>query len=333
MKWYSLSLKYLPKAVIVTSHRRLPNRRSNCKTTRNTFSALSAFLFLSANARAEYHPPEPPVNLGDTSFLDAIAGPGFMLEEIGDGNHSGKVVDGSGNSTAANVNSISGLTHVAWISKSHLFGAWYGVELVQAVAHVSAGAPGSASGFGDLTVSPLILQWEEKKIGQVRIVQRAVFDFDLPTGEYQPAANVNLSGHAFTVHPYYAVTVFPTEHLETSWRVHYLWNAKNDDPPSSSMAQSTQAGQAVHFNATVSYSLPHGFWVGANGYFLKQITDPAINGVSVSDSPEQVGAIGPGAMWNLGQCMLYANAYHEFGAENRTEGNKLVLRMQWIFPN
>lgn len=51
-------------------------------------------------ARAQAHPAEPSINLGDTSFLDAIGGPGWLVEEIGDGNHSGKTVDGAGQSIA-----------------------------------------------------------------------------------------------------------------------------------------------------------------------------------------------------------------------------------------
>lgn len=143
---------------------------------------------------------------------------------------------------------------------------------------------------------------------------------------------MNLSGHSFTVHPYYAITLFPTKRLETSWRVHYLWNAINNAPSVPSGAHSTQAGQAIHFNATAGYKLPHGFWIGANGYYLKEITSPQINGASLLNSPEQIGAIGPGAVWQLGRCVLYANAYHEVGAENRTAGEKLVLRMEWTFP-
>jgi hypothetical protein len=56
----------------------------------------------------------------------------------------------------------------------------------------------------------------------------------------------------------------------------------------------------------------------------------AIDGLSLANSPEQVGAIGPAAVWDAGRFFLYANAYHEFGAENRPEGNKLVLRVEWI---
>jgi hypothetical protein len=71
-------------------------------------------LFLAVScistARAQAHPPEPSINLGDTSFLDAIGGPGLLVEEIGDGSHSGKTVDGSGQSItgAPELNALSG---------------------------------------------------------------------------------------------------------------------------------------------------------------------------------------------------------------------------------
>jgi hypothetical protein len=287
----------------------------------------------AAGVSAQSHPQEPAVNLGETSFLDALGGPGFMAEEIGDANHSRVVEDGSGRPIegASGSNSVSGLSHLAWQSNYRIFRASYAVEVLGVVAHVNAGVHGSAGGWGDMTVSPFMLQWDEQTIGRVRIDQRFTLDFDLPVGEYQRESSVNLSSHAFTVHPYYAITVRPGKRFETSWRVHYLWNSTNHAPPPATGAQSTQAGQAIHFNATVGYALPHGFWVGPNGYFLKQVSAPAINGVRLQNSAEQVGAIGPGVMWNRGRFVLYANAYHEFGAENRPQGNTLVLRVQWLF--
>lgn len=297
-----------------------------------TVSALFLIVSCTFGVQAQSHVAEPAVNLGDTSFLDGVAGPGLLVEEIGDGSLSRQVADGSGQTTALTpaIDSVSGTTHIAWLSTRGILGAWYGVEVVAVTAHVHAGAPGSAGGWGDLTVSPFILQWKEQKIDGIRIDQRIVLDFDLPTGEYRRESDLNLSSHSFRVHPYYAITAFPTKHLETSWRVHYLWNSTNDAPPISSMARSTQAGQAIHFNATSAYALPHGFWVGANSYYLKQVTAPRINGLALNDSPEQVGAIGPGVLWDREKYLLYANFYHELGAENRPEGNKLVLRLQWI---
>ncbi len=287
---------------------------------------------MQALAQGPVHPAEPTVNLGDTSFLDAMGGPGVLVEEIADGDHSGHVTDGAGHamSDSTDSNSISGNTHVAALSRTRIFGAWYGVEFLQAFAHVNAGPGSKVSGPGDLTVSPLILQWEEKRIGSLRLIQRFVLDFDLPTGEYQQSEKLSLSNHAFDVQPYYAVTVFPSKHLESSWRVHYLWNATNNEPGITSGTRPTQAGQAIHFNATAGYRLSHGVWIGVNGYYLGQITDPKVNGQSIGDSPEQAGAIGPGTLWDMGHWLLFANAYHEVGALNRPEGNKVVLRLQWL---
>ena len=275
--------------------------------------SLFVVLLASGTGYAQMHPAEPTVNLGDTSFLDALGAPGFLLEEIGDGYKSGSTVDGTGHAlgNAPAINSVSSLTHGVELTKDHLFGAWYGVEAILAAAHVNAGAPGAVGGFGDLTVSPLVLQWKQKKIGSTLLNRRFVLDFDVPVGEYRQNLPTNLSSHAFTVHPYYAFTFFPTHRIETSWRTHYLYNGVNNSPPAQTNARSTQAGQAVHFNATVAYALPHGIWLGANAYFLKQITAPKVNGAVLNASPEQIGSIGLGLVWDRGQYVFYANGYHE----------------------
>jgi hypothetical protein len=279
------------------------------------------------------HVSEPAVNLGDTSFLDGPAGPGFVVEQIGDAAHDGRITDSSGNTVLGSgaVNSISGLTHIALLSPKQFLGGWYGVEVVLAAAHVSAGAPGTAGGLGATTVSPFILQWPEHRVLGMAIDQRVVADFDLPTGQYSRTSNVNIGGNTFTVHPYYAITAFPGKRFETSWRVHYLWNSTNNGPPIGTGAQSTQAGQAIHFNATAAYNLWKGLWIGPNAYYLKQITDGKIDSLALHNSPEQVGAMGPGIVWNSGSWFFYANAYQEFGAENRATGHKLVLRIEKTF--
>jgi hypothetical protein len=38
-------------------------------------------------------------------------------------------------------------------------------------------------------------------------------------------------------------------------------------------------------------------------------------------------------VWNHGEWSLYVNGYHEFGAENRPTGNKVVLRLEKVFGN
>jgi hypothetical protein len=294
---------------------------------------LLLILISSTSLVAQTHVAEPAVNLGDTSFLDGIAGPGVVIEEIGDGAHEGTVVDGSGRpiAGAGAVNSISQLTHIAWLAHQTILGGWYGTEVVASAAHVNAGSTGQSGGWGALTVSPFLLQWGERKIGNVPIDQRVVFDFDLPVGAYTRSSAVNIGANAFTVHPYYAITAFPSKRVETSWRVHYLWNATNDSPPFATGAQSTQAGQAIHFNATTAYNFGEHLWIGPNAYYLRQVTDGRVNGAALRNSPEQVGAIGPGLVWNSGKWFFYANGYHELGVANRPKGDKLVLRVEKIF--
>jgi len=283
--------------------------------------------------QGQSHVAEPAVNLGDTSFLDGLAGPGFLAEEIGDAAHDGTITDATGNAVpgVSAVNSISSLTHVAWLSPKKLVGGWYGVEVVLSAAHVNAGALGEAGGLGNTTVAPFILQWPKHRLFGMTIYQRVTADFDLPTGQYSRISDVNISSHAFDAQPYYSITVFLEKRIETSWRVHYLWNSTNNDPPISTGAQSTQAGQAIHFNATAAYNIYKGLWIGPNAYYLKQITDGKIDGVPLPNSPEQVGAIGPGMVWNHRSWYFYANGYREFAAENRATGHKLVLRVEKTF--
>jgi hypothetical protein len=294
---------------------------------------LFLILISSMSLVAQTHVAEPAVNLGDTSFLDGIGGPGGVIEEIGDGAHEGTVVDGSGSpiSGTGAVNSISELTHIAWLTHKRILGGWYGTEVVASAAHVNAGSTGQSGGWGAFTVSPFILQWSERKIGNIPIDQRVVFDFDLPVGAYTRSSAVNIGANTFTVHPYYAITAFPIKRIETSWRVHYLWNSTNDSPPFATGARSTQAGQAIHFNATTAYNFGKHLWIGPNAYYLRQITDGRVNGVPLRNSPEQVAAIGPGMVWNSGKWFFYANGYHELGVKNRPEGDKLVLRVEKVF--
>ncbi|HEY1987615.1 MAG TPA: hypothetical protein VGG85_19525 [Terracidiphilus sp.] len=50
----------------------------------------------SLRAESQQSPALPAVNLGDTSFLDAIAFPGWVVELIGQGVHDNKTLSNTG---------------------------------------------------------------------------------------------------------------------------------------------------------------------------------------------------------------------------------------------
>jgi len=152
-----------------------------------------------------------------------------------------------------------------------------------------------------------------------------------PVCAYSRDSTVNVGSNLFSINRYYAFTLILTPRLETSWRIHYLWNSENTDPNPMFQAANVQPGQAVHFNAALPYEVWPGVRAGLAGYYLKQISNGRVNGHSVPDSQEQVGAIGPGLLASGKRICVYLNAFFEVGAENRPQGTKLVFRLSKTF--
>jgi hypothetical protein len=279
----------------------------------------------------------PPVNLGGTSFLDGVAGPGFLLEETIEYYHANRFTDFRGGKIPGDnsVESWLSLTHVAYLTKWKILGGFYGVEAllpaVRADLDTNLGVRGHRGGLGDLILSPFIIQWVDHKIFNMPYFHRINFPFILPTGRYDKDSAVNIGSHLYSFNPYYAFTLFITPKLETSWRFHYLWNSKNHSPSPSFQADSIQPGQAFHLNYALSYEILDGLRAGIDGYYLNQITADKVEDHKRDDSKEKVFAIGPGLMFSKKRFFLYLNAFYETGAENRPEGMKISLRFSKVF--
>ena len=222
------------------------------------------------------------------------------------------------------------------MSNTKLFGAYFGGEVLLPLVTVDVdtdiGVHGHRTGLGDLSFSPFILQWTDRTLFGRPIDQRFNLSFTVPTGSYRGDRSVNLGTNVVSVNPYYAFTWLIDERWETSWRFHYLWVSANDDPNPAYEADRIQAGQAIHFNGAVSYAFTPRVRVGLAGYYLKQMTNQKIDGRTESGSKERVAGIGLGlTLQHDNGLTLTLNSYVEFGAENRTEGTRLVLRLAKVF--
>ncbi|HEX4663161.1 MAG TPA: hypothetical protein VH196_02145 [Terriglobales bacterium] len=60
------------------------------------FCFAAMLFFVKRSLRAQTHVAEPAVNLGDTTFLDGIGAPGFLLEQIADGAYNGRTAGSNG---------------------------------------------------------------------------------------------------------------------------------------------------------------------------------------------------------------------------------------------
>lgn len=274
------------------------------------------------------------LNLGYTSFMDGAppAGPGFYIAEYGSYYH------------ANSVQSSPPLAHAgldAWVNLNQflyqsdmpvLFGGKWGLDVIVPFVWISSNViPGDGGGLGDLLVGPY-LQWDPimGKNGPI-FMHRIEFQTIWPTGLYSDQRALNPGSNHFSFDPYWAGTFFFTPAWTASWRLHYLWNADNDDPFVGFGANKVEPGQAFHANFATDYELvPKHLRAGVNGYYLQEITDTkhVSDAGSMAVGREQVLAVGPGALLSFSQnTHLFFNAYFETLVHNRPQGELFVLRL------
>lgn len=297
----------------------------------------------------------PQINLGFTTFVDGAppAGPGLYFQQYVQYIYADELKDGDGNEARLPLPDGSRPRLMdsldVWVSLSQLIyqsdmaipliGAKWGLDVIVPLISIDVDQndaipvpvlTGNHQGMGDLWVGPY-LQWDpimgEK--GPI-FMHRIEFQNIIPVGKYDDDRVINQGSNFYSFNPYWSATVFASPHCTVSWRLHYLWNAKNEDPNETFFpgADDTQAGQALHLNWATAYEIiPNQFRAGINGYWLSQITDAKTDGKKVNDSREQIGAVGPGLVWHISQDdHIFFNTYFEFAGENRPEGMRFNAR-------
>lgn len=297
---------------------------------------MAAAIPAVAGAQGPPHPLQPWVNLGFTSFLDGgpPAGPGLYFQEYVQYYTTGTIRDQDGHRIhgLGNVTAAVSLNQITYQSNQEILpGARWGMNFILPLVGLDASKQPTTSGLGDLWIGPYI-QWDPiMGANGPLFMHRIELQNIVPTGTYRSDRLFNAGSNFYSFDPYWAATVFILPEWTASWRLHYLWNAENDDPFDAwqaTGADDTQAGQATHLNFATEYEvLPKQLRVGINGYYLKQFDNAEADGNGIPDSREQVLGIGPGAIYHFSQNdHLFFNAYFETEAENRPEGTSVVLR-------
>ena len=288
----------------------------------------------------------PALNLGFTSFLDGAppAGPGWYVQQYLQTYRNGSLKDAGGDDVRlptrrglerADLDVNAGLTQVIYQSdQSLLWGGKWAINAILPYANFDLdpqdnfALSANSGGVGDLLVGPY-LQWDPiMGPNGPKFVQRVEFQMIFPTGKYDSDDAINPGSNFFSFNPYWAATAFLSPKWTLSWRLHYLWNAKNEDPWTPFQASDSQAGQAVHLNfATAFEVLPKRLRLGINGYYLEQVTESEVDGRNLSDSKEQVLGIGPGLVYHFSRHdHLFVNGYWETNVENRPRGTRFNVR-------
>src|SRR5512143_1687665 len=309
--------------------------RKNCSAIVGLVAILCASSALAFN--------QPPMNLGLTDVLDgALPGPGTYFTEYIQAYQSDEFKDQNGNNVpgdpkVANVLAMNQFVHVY---KHKILGGHIGADVLLPVVAISTsgtfGAPGpdvtsNPAWLGDLTAGPF-LQWFDTKLLGRPFFQRVELDLSLPTGQYDKAYMINPGSNHWVIEPYYAFSWFLTPEFSTSWRIHYTYNTKNDEPFGPPTVTSVKPGQAFHFNCSFEYEFVKNLRGAVAGYYLKQLTEDETNGVKGTGSKEQVFAIGPAVSWAASpNFFLGLKTAFESNVENRPQGNRTTFRLTYKF--
>ncbi|WP_165942178.1 SphA family protein [Luteimonas arsenica] len=279
----------------------------------------------------------PPVNLGDSTFRDGVAGPGWLFQQTLSAYHADTFRDAEGHRSDAahEVASVALLTQASYLSEHRMLGAYWGAEAIVPFVHARmtpvTGPALHATGTGDVFISPLILQWPGTSLAGRPFWQRLNLNVTLPTGRHGRPARLDLGSNTWLFNPHYAFTWEASSEWEISGRIHYLHAGTHRDPGAGADASTTRSGDAIHLNSAISHAMSGNLRIGGSMYVLVQIADDRVDGARLPGR-ERILGIGPSLAWTRGRSSLHVAAYVETLAKDRAEGSRLSLRYAIGFP-
>ncbi len=178
-------------------------------------------------------------------------------------------------------------------------------------------------GIGDIIVDPIILGWHWKNFHIT-----AGLDIYIPSGSYNKDHLANAGRNYWTLEPVFGVTYLSDNGVEVSAKFMYDFNLKNND---STLTGNFQSGEEFHFDYTVGYHMDK-LTLGLGGYYYFQTTEDRWNGQTFGDGFKgKVLAIGPQAKYDYKNISFTLKWQHEWGAENKPQGEKFWFKFMYAF--
>lgn len=182
---------------------------------------------------------------------------------------------------------------------------------------------GTNAAVGDVSITPVMVKWTPSP----GLFVNGRLELQLPTGSYKADRLINTGSNHWTASPAVAFTWISPSGLEVSSNIQINFHGKNKDTK-------YQSGAEYQHEFAVGQHV--GPWtIGVGGYINQQLSDDKVNDAKFQDgNRSRVMALGPaisffelGSEWPL----IWAHAYKEFGARNRTQGTQLAVRAAWTF--
>lgn len=182
---------------------------------------------------------------------------------------------------------------------------------------------GSNAAMGDVTIAPVMVKWTPSP----GLFVNGRLELQLPTGAYQAERLINTGANHWTASPAVAFTWISPSGLELSSNIQINFHGKNKD---------TQYQSGVEYQHEFAIGQHVGPWtLGVGGYLYQQLSDDKVNGAKFQDgNRSRVMALGPAiSFFELGSDwpLIWAHAYKEFGARNRSQGTQVAVRAAWTF--
>jgi hypothetical protein len=282
----------------------------------------------------------PRINLGSNNILDGgpiRPKPGFYWQEAFQYYHSdnfldhrGKKIDGCSSPSLDSVVIANQLVYQAK-PMNCLHGSLGAVISIPVVpySHVSnnkLNRHSASVGCGNPAIGCYLQFNPIEYNNRPFFVHRIELDVFLPVGTNKfPKKTLNPAAIMTYIDPYWAATLFISEKLATSWRMHYLWCARNKKT-------NIKPGQTFHINYSLEYEIIPKLFIAASGYYLQQLYNDKLCAQEIPHSKERILGIGPGALYFLPKnYYLFGYLYFEKMARNRPQGIRAVMRLVKYF--